>query len=139
MKCPRCENTCFSRRLCFTVDVNIKGISDRFRPVSLEYFVSSAPERFLCSPGNVCVYIVLFSFQPTNRCVRAKINVAMICQTLVSPPEGNKEISRDNILCKITYVANGKPAPLLSVCFCSVSAPVSILAATNNYVTFKFT
>lgn len=32
----------------------------------------------------------------------------MICQTLVSPPEGNKEISRDNILCKITYVANGK-------------------------------
>ncbi|XP_010778122.1 collagen type IV alpha-3-binding protein-like [Notothenia coriiceps] len=44
--------------------------------------------------------------QPTNRCVRAKINVAMICQTLVSPPEGDKEISRDNILCKITYVAN---------------------------------
>ncbi|XP_044050932.1 ceramide transfer protein-like isoform X3 [Siniperca chuatsi] len=44
---------------------------------------------------------------PTNRCVRAKINVAMICQTLVSPPEGDKEISRDNILCKITYVANG--------------------------------
>uniref|UniRef100_A0A3P9N5X4 Ceramide transfer protein n=1 Tax=Poecilia reticulata TaxID=8081 RepID=A0A3P9N5X4_POERE len=43
---------------------------------------------------------------PTNRCVRAKINVAMICQTLVSPPEGDKEISRDNILCKITYVAN---------------------------------
>ena len=31
----------------------------------------------------------------------------MICQTLVSPPEGDKEISRDNILCKITYVANG--------------------------------
>lgn len=31
----------------------------------------------------------------------------MICQTLVSPPEGDREISRDNILCKITYVANG--------------------------------
>eukprot|EP00064_Thunnus_orientalis_P010342 superscaffoldBa00001397_g10368 len=44
--------------------------------------------------------------QPTNKCVRAKINIAMICQTLVSPPEGDKEISRDNILCKITYVAN---------------------------------
>ncbi|KAG7278325.1 hypothetical protein CRUP_029930 [Coryphaenoides rupestris] len=39
--------------------------------------------------------------QPTNRCVRAKINVAMICQTL----KAIKEISRDNILCKITYVA----------------------------------
>ncbi|KAI4898335.1 hypothetical protein NFI96_024566 [Prochilodus magdalenae] len=46
-------------------------------------------------------------YPPTSRCIRAKINVAMICQTLVSPPEGNKEISRDNILCKITYVANG--------------------------------
>lgn len=46
--------------------------------------------------------------QPTNKCVRAKINIAMICQTLVSPPEGDKEISRDNILCKITYVANGE-------------------------------
>ena len=48
-----------------------------------------------------------FFWQLNNRCVRAKINVAMICQTLVSPPEGNQEISRDNILCKITYVANG--------------------------------
>lgn len=45
--------------------------------------------------------------QPSSRCVRAKINIGMICQTLVSPPEGDKEISRDNILCKITYVANG--------------------------------
>lgn len=45
--------------------------------------------------------------QPPGRCVRAKINIGMICQTLVSPPEGDKEISRDNILCKITYVANG--------------------------------
>lgn len=53
-------------------------------------------------------FCILLNFQPTNRCVRAKINVAMICQTLVSPPEGDKEISRDNILCKITYVANGK-------------------------------
>uniref|UniRef100_A0A4W3GCK9 Ceramide transfer protein n=1 Tax=Callorhinchus milii TaxID=7868 RepID=A0A4W3GCK9_CALMI len=42
----------------------------------------------------------------SNRCVRAKINIGMICQTLVSPPEGNQPISRDNILCKITYVAN---------------------------------
>ncbi|XP_066509712.1 ceramide transfer protein isoform X2 [Hoplias malabaricus] len=48
-------------------------------------------------------------YPPTNRCIRAKINVAMICQTLVSPPEGNKEISRDNIICKITYVANVNP------------------------------
>ena len=66
----------------------------------------------------VTVYIVLYFFliavfhfvyfQPSSRCVRAKINIAMICQTLVSPPEGDKEISRDNILCRITYVANGE-------------------------------
>lgn len=41
----------------------------------------------------------------------------MICQTLVSPPEGDKEISRDNILCKITYVANGTS---LSLCLCLI-------------------
>uniref|UniRef100_A0A8C6X6P2 Ceramide transfer protein n=1 Tax=Naja naja TaxID=35670 RepID=A0A8C6X6P2_NAJNA len=57
----------------------------------------------------VCNFSVEHDSVPTNnRCVRAKINIAMICQTLVSPPEGNKKISRDNILCKITYVANGK-------------------------------
>lgn len=55
--------------------------------------------------------------QPSSRCVRAKINIAMICQTLVSPPEGDKEISRDNILCKITYVANGAPP---SLCLCLI-------------------
>uniref|UniRef100_A0A3Q3XK42 Ceramide transfer protein n=1 Tax=Mola mola TaxID=94237 RepID=A0A3Q3XK42_MOLML len=57
----------------------------------------------------VCNFSVDHKSAPTNRCVRAKINVAMICQTLVSPPEGDKEISRDNILCKITYVANVNP------------------------------
>ncbi|GAB5566967.1 ceramide transfer protein isoform X1 [Prionailurus iriomotensis] len=58
----------------------------------------------------VCNFSVDHDSAPlNNRCVRAKINIAMICQTLVSPPEGNQEISRDNILCKITYVANGEP------------------------------
>ncbi|XP_035620055.1 ceramide transfer protein-like isoform X2 [Oncorhynchus keta] len=67
--------------------------------------------------------------QPTNRCVRAKINVAMICQTLVSPPEGNKEISRDNILCKITYVANVNPGGW---------APASVLRAVAKREYPKF-
>lgn len=60
------------------------------------------------------IFFFLF-WQLNNRCVRAKINIAMICQTLVSPPEGNQEISRDNILCKITYVANGM---YFVICFC---------------------
>ncbi|XP_070819796.1 ceramide transfer protein-like isoform X3 [Chaetodon auriga] len=66
---------------------------------------------------------------PTNRCVRAKINVAMICQTLVSPPEGDKGISRDNILCKITYVANVNPGGW---------APASVLRAVAKREYPKF-
>ncbi|KAJ8285570.1 hypothetical protein GJAV_G00028350 [Gymnothorax javanicus] len=66
---------------------------------------------------------------PTNKCVRAKINVAMICQTLVSPPEGDKEISRDNVLCKITYVANVNPGGW---------APASVLRAVAKREYPKF-
>lgn len=61
--------------------------------------------------------LICLRSQPSSRCVRAKINIAMICQTLVSPPEGDKEISRDNILCKITYVANGASS---SFCLCLI-------------------
>ncbi|XP_017306936.1 ceramide transfer protein isoform X1 [Ictalurus punctatus] len=68
-------------------------------------------------------------YPPTSRCIRAKINVAMICQTLVSPPEGNKEISRDNILCKITYVANVNPGGW---------APASVLRAVAKREYPKF-
>ncbi|KAK1345180.1 hypothetical protein QTO34_013890 [Cnephaeus nilssonii] len=66
-------------------------------------FTENDPETWI-----VCNFSVDHDSAPlNNRCVRAKINIAMICQTLVSPPEGNQKISRDNILCKITYVANG--------------------------------
>uniref|UniRef100_A0A8C8LKG9 START domain-containing protein n=1 Tax=Oncorhynchus tshawytscha TaxID=74940 RepID=A0A8C8LKG9_ONCTS len=67
--------------------------------------------------------------QPTNRCVRAKINIAMICQTLVSPPEGDREISRDNLTCKITYVANVNPGGW---------APASVLRAVAKREYPKF-
>ncbi|KAM9821035.1 ceramide transfer protein-like [Neosynchiropus ocellatus] len=67
--------------------------------------------------------------QPSNRCVRAKINIAMICQTLVSPPEGDREISRDNLLCKITYVANVNPGGW---------APASVLRAVAKREYPKF-
>ncbi|XP_056586538.1 ceramide transfer protein-like isoform X2 [Triplophysa dalaica] len=67
--------------------------------------------------------------QQNNRCVRARINIAMICQTLVSPPEGDKDISRDNILCKITYVANVNPGGW---------APASVLRAVAKREYPKF-
>ncbi|XP_033951411.1 ceramide transfer protein-like isoform X4 [Pseudochaenichthys georgianus] len=67
--------------------------------------------------------------QPSNKCVRAKINIGIICQTLVSPPEGDKEISRDNIMCKITYVANVNPGGW---------APASVLRAVAKREYPKF-
>ncbi|XP_041435486.1 ceramide transfer protein isoform X4 [Xenopus laevis] len=77
----------------------------------------------------VCNFSVDHDKAPLNRCVRAKINIAMICQTLVSPPEGNKEISRDNIQCKITYVANVNPGGW---------APASVLRAVAKREYPKF-
>ncbi|KAB1281088.1 Collagen type IV alpha-3-binding protein [Camelus dromedarius] len=78
----------------------------------------------------VCNFSVDHNSAPlNNRCVRAKINIAMICQTLVSPPEGNQEISRDNILCKITYVANVNPGGW---------APASVLRAVAKREYPKF-
>ncbi|KAI2664421.1 Ceramide transfer protein [Labeo rohita] len=69
------------------------------------------------------------NYPPSARCIRAKINVAMICQTLISPPEGDKEITRDNILCKITYVANVNPGGW---------APASVLRAVAKREYPKF-
>lgn len=78
----------------------------------------------------VCNFSVDHESAPSNnRCVRAKINIAMICQTLVSPPEGNQDISRDNILCKITYVANVNPGGW---------APASVLRAVAKREYPKF-
>ncbi|XP_056314458.1 ceramide transfer protein isoform X2 [Danio aesculapii] len=68
-------------------------------------------------------------YPPSTRCIRAKINVAMICQTLISPPEGDEEISRDNIICKITYVANVNPGGW---------APASVLRAVAKREYPKF-
>ncbi|KAM9735071.1 ceramide transfer protein-like isoform 3-T3 [Menidia menidia] len=67
--------------------------------------------------------------QPTSKCVRAKINIGLICQTLVSPPEGDRELGRDNILCKITYVANVNPGGW---------APASVLRAVAKREYPKF-
>uniref|UniRef100_A0A672MJR3 Collagen type IV alpha-3-binding protein-like n=1 Tax=Sinocyclocheilus grahami TaxID=75366 RepID=A0A672MJR3_SINGR len=75
------------------------------------------------------VFCLFVFIQPSARCIRAKINVAMICQTLISPPEGDKEITRDNILCKITYVANVNPGGW---------APASVLRAVAKREYPKF-
>uniref|UniRef100_A0A673LCY3 Ceramide transfer protein n=1 Tax=Sinocyclocheilus rhinocerous TaxID=307959 RepID=A0A673LCY3_9TELE len=78
---------------------------------------------------NFSGFLFVCFLQPSARCIRAKINVAMICQTLISPPEGDKEITRDNILCKITYVANVNPGGW---------APASVLRAVAKREYPKF-
>jgi len=41
--------------------------------------------------------------------VRIVVNVAMICETIINePPLNPKDIKRENIQCKLTYVAFGK-------------------------------
>ncbi|XP_029431029.1 collagen type IV alpha-3-binding protein isoform X2 [Rhinatrema bivittatum] len=88
-------------------------------------FTENDPDTWI-----VCNFSVDHDNAPlNNRCVRAKINIAMICQTLVSPPEGNQEISRDNIQCKITYVANVNPGGW---------APASVLRAVAKREYPKF-
>ncbi|XP_052631245.1 ceramide transfer protein-like isoform X5 [Harpia harpyja] len=105
-------------------------------------FSENDPETWI-----VCNFSVEHDSAPlNNRCVRAKINIAMICQTLVSPPEGNKEISRDNILCKITYVANAFSRfavfQCLAPCLLLVNpggwAPASVLRAVAKREYPKF-
>jgi collagen type IV alpha-3-binding protein len=44
-----------------------------------------------------------------NKCVRIRFNIALICQTVVQPPESGQEISRENLTCKIQYSANVNP------------------------------
>lgn len=51
------------------------------------------------------MYACYFYFQ--NKYVRVKMNVAMICETIINPP-ADGEISRDDIKCKISYTAEGK-------------------------------
>ncbi|XP_070541688.1 ceramide transfer protein-like [Ptychodera flava] len=61
------------------------------------------------------------SRQVGNKCVRAKINIGMFCQTLVDPPEKDQdELTRDNVWCKITYTAHINPGGW---------APASVLRA----------
>lgn len=36
------------------------------------------------------------------------MTVSLVCQTFVDPPQENKEITRDNLTCRITYCSSSK-------------------------------
>ncbi|XP_064619835.1 ceramide transfer protein-like [Lineus longissimus] len=72
---------------------------------------------------------------PVNsKAVRITLNIAMLCQTIINPPKDGKEITRDDITCKMEYTANVNPGGW---------APVSVLRAVykREYPRFlkKFT
>nr|CAB3232709.1 collagen type IV alpha-3-binding protein-like [Phallusia mammillata] len=53
-------------------------------------------------------------------CVRATVEICLICQTFVTPPGDNRPIDRDCLHCEIVYVANVNPGGW---------APASVLRA----------
>ncbi|XP_071795324.1 ceramide transfer protein-like isoform X3 [Asterias amurensis] len=64
--------------------------------------------------GDVGSWIVVNSSvehpDASNKGIRAKINVCMLCQTFLDSPDVNKEnATRDNLVCKIYYVAHANP------------------------------
>jgi collagen type IV alpha-3-binding protein len=65
----------------------------------------------------------------SNKCVRIKFNVAMICQTVVQPPEAGKAIQRENLTCKVQYSANVNPGGW---------APASVIRAISKRELPKF-
>ncbi|XP_002734918.1 ceramide transfer protein-like [Saccoglossus kowalevskii] len=57
----------------------------------------------------------------SSKCVRAKINIGMFCQTIIDPPVAKgEEVPRENVWCKITYTAHVNPGGW---------APASVLRA----------
>lgn len=48
-------------------------------------------------------------FQNVGKCIRAKLNVSMLCETFLDPPDINpEEATRDNLVCKVYYISHGK-------------------------------
>ncbi|XP_076808693.1 ceramide transfer protein-like [Clavelina lepadiformis] len=66
-----------------------------------------------CKPYDtwmVCNFSVdLNEANPVAGCVRAQVEIALICQTYVTPPADGGPITRDCLKCDIVYVANVNP------------------------------
>jgi len=45
-------------------------------------------------------------FQP-SKCVRVKMNVAMVCETMVTPRADGKPSTREDLTCRVQYAAYG--------------------------------
>ncbi|XP_035667770.1 ceramide transfer protein-like isoform X1 [Branchiostoma floridae] len=49
------------------------------------------------------------SLPVSNKCVRVKLNIGLVCKTLVTPPADGQPITRDDVSCKIAYAAYVNP------------------------------
>lgn len=47
--------------------------------------------------------------QNSGKMVRLKFNVALLCQTIVTPPGNGRQIGREHVTCKIQYTAVVNP------------------------------
>uniref|UniRef100_T1IZW2 Ceramide transfer protein n=1 Tax=Strigamia maritima TaxID=126957 RepID=T1IZW2_STRMM len=77
----------------------------------------------------VCNNSTDYTDTPTNKCVRLKLTVILMCQTFIDPPEEGQEITRDNLTCKITYCSTINPGGW---------APASVLRAVYKREYPKF-
>ena len=54
----------------------------------------------------ICVKIL---FQNGGKMVRVGLTVCLVCQTYIEPPAEGKEVTRDDLTCKITYCSVVNP------------------------------
>uniref|UniRef100_A0A646QCI9 Ceramide transfer protein n=1 Tax=Hemiscolopendra marginata TaxID=943146 RepID=A0A646QCI9_9MYRI len=77
----------------------------------------------------VCNNSTEYPDSPITKCVRIKLTVILMCQTFIDPPQEDKEITRDNLTCKVTYCASVNPGGW---------APASVLRAVYKREYPKF-
>ncbi|CAD5111456.1 DgyrCDS767 [Dimorphilus gyrociliatus] len=64
-----------------------------------------------------------------SKWIRIRFNVSLICETVVKPPVDGKQLTRDNVSCKVQYAANINPGGW---------APASVVRALSKREIPKF-
>ncbi|XP_072038736.1 ceramide transfer protein-like [Amphiura filiformis] len=104
------RDTCFASHIR-KLDLNSKGMNDVGSTIVVN-FSTDHPDA------------------NNSKYIRAKINVSMLCQTFLDPPDiDKKKAKRSNLVCKIFYVAHVNPGGW---------APASVLRAVYKRVYPQF-
>ncbi|XP_062516998.1 ceramide transfer protein-like isoform X2 [Corticium candelabrum] len=76
------------------------------RPISAHPSVDVNGE---CNGYMVCNFSIDHNEAPTNKFVRARLNIVLIAFTILKPREAGTELTRNDITCKIVYSAHVNP------------------------------